>query len=456
MATVGQIKESVLLCRAAGITPMLWGHRGLGKSSIIKQICKQRRWGIIDFRCSQVEASDLRGLPARGEDERTHFLPPADMPIGDMTVEQGALQLLAVLGMEDAYPKKANSEKMAWPYVKTAEEIFDAVEDATKNDLQKRRIYEKEWVALQPRLEKGILFLDEPNRAQDDVMQAIFQLILDRQIGTYSLPPGWCVVCAGNFMEGYSTNGFTDPAFLDRFCHLTLAGGEQTLEDWVTFTSSVYGSDGASVIEFASTNTKHLDGEIQGDLGFSVQPSRRSWHSVIRVQQMKDQSYEGIRFSESSYTEVLSGLIGRELALSYLRYSCPVKPKDIIEHGVKAHSDALTKLDRIQFSGVMWGMVSFCKGKTEEDRIATVVLDFAEHMLLNTQENDLVVAFMRAMMGDKDNESSLNTAFISNQQLANMIAAHRKKQGNTKLTLLDRLCDRPKLQKALESAAWGR
>ena len=35
-----------------------------------------------------MEASDIRGLPNPGEDGRTHYLPPADMPVGDQTPEQ--------------------------------------------------------------------------------------------------------------------------------------------------------------------------------------------------------------------------------------------------------------------------------------------------------------------------------------------------------------------------------
>ena len=90
------------------------------------------------------------------------------------------------------------------------------------------------------------------------------------------------MVAAGNFMEGYMVSGFNDPAFLDRFCHMTLSGGETTLEEWVNYMSDVHGVNAAEVIEFASQNVKHLDGDIAGELGFSIQPSRRSWEAVTR------------------------------------------------------------------------------------------------------------------------------------------------------------------------------
>src|SRR5476649_2655661 len=44
----------------------------------------------------------------------------------------------------------------------------------------------------------GVLFLDELPQAPQLVQNACLQLALDRRIGEYELPPGWCVVAAGN------------------------------------------------------------------------------------------------------------------------------------------------------------------------------------------------------------------------------------------------------------------
>ena len=87
MAKISTIKEAIQICRAAKVTPFIWGHRGLGKSSLVSQITAEENWGFIDLRCSQLEASDVRGLPDR-VGGRTAYLPPVDMPVGDMTPEQ--------------------------------------------------------------------------------------------------------------------------------------------------------------------------------------------------------------------------------------------------------------------------------------------------------------------------------------------------------------------------------
>ncbi|MEO0161890.1 MAG: MoxR family ATPase [candidate division WOR-3 bacterium] len=51
----------------------------------------------------------------------------------------------------------------------------------------------------------GILMLDEINLAPPAVQNAAYQLILDRQLGEYTLPPSWMIVAAGNLSlkEGY-------------------------------------------------------------------------------------------------------------------------------------------------------------------------------------------------------------------------------------------------------------
>lgn len=446
MSKISVLKEAVLICRDADVTPFIWGHRGLGKSSLVKQLAEENGWGFIDLRCSQLEASDIRGLPDRGTDNRTHYLPPADMPIADLSADQVFAELAKVLGID------AKGHDGADAAGKLAANIAKKL-DGSNLDLLRR--YENLRQALQSRFERGILFLDEVNRAQDDVLQAIFQLILDRRVGQYVLPPGWCVVAAGNFTEGYRVGGFDDPAFLNRFCHLTLSGGETTLEEWVHYMSSRHGGDAADVIEFASQNTKHLDGDIKGDMGFSVQPSRRSWEMIARVQK----AVQTGKYSDGAKIEVYAGLIGRELAQAFSRYSCPVKPKDLIDQGVKPFEKKLQKLTRNEQTGLMWGLVSFCKNRIDEDKIAEVCLDYASFMVHHANDKDVVVAFCRALVssgnGPGDNQEKARAAVISNPRLAKMIAKFQKRSGDTKKDFVTRLTERPEFQEVLARVSWG-
>jgi hypothetical protein len=438
MANISTIKEVILICRDARITPFIWGHRGLGKSSLVNQTSVEQGMGFIDLRCSQLEASDIRGLPDRGSDNRTHYLPPAEMPIGDMSIDEIELELAKVLGIT----------KKDGDLVQTINKTL------AKADLETERKYYKRLQELQPHFQTGILFIDEVNRAQDDVTQAVFQLVLDYKVGQYVLPPGWCIVAAGNFQEGYQVSGFNDPAFLDRFCHVTLSTGETTLEEWVNYMTDVHGNLASEVIEFASQNTKHLDGDIAGELGFSVQPSRRSWEMVTKIQKVcADADY-----SQNAIFETYAGLVGRELAQAFSRYSCPVKPRDLMKFGVKKYESKLKSLNRNQLTGLMWGLVSFAKSKIDEDDIAEVCLDFASFMISHAHDKDIVVAFCRALVSSgnpKDNQEKARAAVIANPRLANMISQFNKQVKNKKKTFVDRLTERPELQSALSKVSWG-
>jgi len=272
---ISKAKLAVQLCGAAGITPMLWGHRGIGKSSGVAQITEEnfhrlrsgkpsdKPWGFIDLRLSQCEAPDVRGLPEKYEDpygnQVTRYLPPADLPHGEFL----CCSCGEIFGKNGEYAKS----KTVPDCPKCKSEDVD--------------------------LHRGIVFLDEINRSEDDVLQASFQLVLDRKVGMYTVPTGWILCCAGNYMNadggasggGYVVNNFSDEAFLDRFCHLNVTvGGDESAQDWTEFMVSRYGEAADRILQFVGYDKKNLMGEIKGDFGFTVKPSPRSWEMVAKVE----------------------------------------------------------------------------------------------------------------------------------------------------------------------------
>jgi len=135
---------------------MLWGPPGVGKSQIIAGIAKKHAVPLIDVRLSQMEPTDLRGIPFRA-DER-----------GRTVVKWSVPEMLP---------------------------------DAERHG------------------PAGILFLDEINAAPPTVSAAAYQLILDRRLGEYSIPEGWAIFAAGN-RQGDRGVTYAMPAPLaNRFTH---------------------------------------------------------------------------------------------------------------------------------------------------------------------------------------------------------------------------------------------
>ena len=63
------------------IPTFIWGAPGIGKSSIVKQIAKQRGIGFIDLRLALMDPTDLKGIPFY--DDAKHqalWAPPAFLP----------------------------------------------------------------------------------------------------------------------------------------------------------------------------------------------------------------------------------------------------------------------------------------------------------------------------------------------------------------------------------------
>jgi hypothetical protein len=71
---------------------MLWGPPGVGKSQIIAQVAARHDVPMIDIRLSQMEPSDLRGIPFRIED-RVEWAIPSMLPDAKRHGPQGILFL---------------------------------------------------------------------------------------------------------------------------------------------------------------------------------------------------------------------------------------------------------------------------------------------------------------------------------------------------------------------------
>ena len=71
---------------------MLWGPPGVGKSQMIAQVAERHGVPVIDIRLSQMEPSDLRGIPFRNGDT-VEWAPPAMLPDAERHGPRGVLFL---------------------------------------------------------------------------------------------------------------------------------------------------------------------------------------------------------------------------------------------------------------------------------------------------------------------------------------------------------------------------
>jgi len=79
---------------------MLWGPPGVGKSQIVAQVAENHDAAIVDIRLSQMEPSDLRGIPFK-DDQKVEWAIPAMLP--DVEVH-GAAGILFIDEITSAPP----------------------------------------------------------------------------------------------------------------------------------------------------------------------------------------------------------------------------------------------------------------------------------------------------------------------------------------------------------------
>ncbi len=123
-----------------------------------------------------------------------------------------------------------------------------------------------------------LLFLDELNRARPEILQVIFDLVLNRQLGGRSLPKGSVVISACNYGDSYQITDL-DPALVSRFNIYEL---DPTVQEWLEW-GSKSGID-ERILSFHSSILGYLDPPTEAlPDSMDKTPDRRGWQRVSEI-----------------------------------------------------------------------------------------------------------------------------------------------------------------------------
>ena len=159
---------------------------------------------------------------------------------------------------------------------------------------------------------KGILFFDELNRASKDVLQAVFEICLDKRLDGEPLPKGWRVVTAVNGEDEYDVVEL-DPALLDRWFVVDF---DPSHKEWIAWASKTGVSE--EVIEFVRENKNVLDPPIGNLEAGRVYPSRRSWVACDTT--LKRLNLLGENVDPGMLVQITKGWVGRDVAIMFEKY----------------------------------------------------------------------------------------------------------------------------------------
>lgn len=191
------------------------------------------------------------------------------------------------------------------------------------------------WLPTDPK-SKGILFLDELNRARRDVLQGVFQLVLDRQLGDYTLPKGWVVVSAVNpNTDDYDVTNVFDAALMDRFLHVKLV---PTTEEFFAYGRAMTNVS-TSFLDYLQLNEDKLENSKLHTFTIERSPSRRS--NIMAAKLI------ALDLPEDIMVEGVGGLIGITNAVAYRTY---LQESDVApfsgEEITKKYSKILPKIQK--------------------------------------------------------------------------------------------------------------
>ena len=293
MEAIDVVRSAMKIKRIKKDKIFLWGLPGIGKSAGIAQLVKEENerlmeitpkedlfynrngelvaFDFIDIRLSLKDATDISGLPT-------------------------------------FYTDKDGKKRTEW-----------ALPDEFPTD--------PKW--------KGIIFLDEFNLAQPLVMNACYQLVEDRRIGTYKLPDGAVIVAAGNDNDCKAFNTELPDAMKDRFTHIKIGIDFETWMLW-----AVKNNINSNIITFLKNQKPELFYDKQAlENGETVFATPRSWEVVSQILELTNE------VSENTIKNHINGRIGIEAGTIFWNFLQKAKKlpdfEDIINHKIKMPEDDL-------------------------------------------------------------------------------------------------------------------
>jgi len=222
---ITDFKQSLPYLFEAEVTAFVWGHKGIGKTSIPRDYAKEKGWKFFPFY--------LGAMSDNGD----------------------------ILGLAE-FVKKANggvATRFAMP-----EWLADCIQYCEENPQS-----------------GALILLDEFNRAPRSLLAGMFSFALDKTFHTMKLPKNCHIIAAGNPpTDEYVVTDIDEAALMSRFCHMKL---EPTFQEWLDFAKDTKISQ--NLIEFYK-NQPELLNEKHTDFNLPVKPDSRAVTRLDKIMKL--------------------------------------------------------------------------------------------------------------------------------------------------------------------------
>jgi len=248
--------------------PLLIGESGIGKTALVKELCKKEGYYEITIDGNLLKEGEIGGLP---------------------TVEEYSIQV---------GEKVINRKKTVYAVHTKLRQIDEAL---YKNPNQ-----------------KVLLFIDELNRCEHSVQQELMNLVLNREINGYLLCDNVKVIAAMNPSNKYSSFENTDyqvvdmdPAQEDRFVWIEMEADVKTWLKWGMEEGKIH----EDVLEFIASFPEYLHTPNSKE---TVKATPRSWERVSKAYNIYLKNKKDI--PSRIFYNVVKGNVGPSIAQDFYNY----------------------------------------------------------------------------------------------------------------------------------------
>lgn len=283
----------------SNLVPFVKSSPGIGKSALAKKLAKELNLKLIDHRLSTSDPTDMSGMPDF-DDKYAVFKPFRDLfPLADQEVPQG----------------------------------FNG------------------W----------LLFLDEFNSAERNVIKSAYKLILDRQVGQHSLHPKVYIVCAGNLDTDHAITNEIGTAMQSRVVHLEMT---HDFEEWYQDVAAVEGYHPVLTAFLQQFPSKLMD--FQPDHQEKTFCCPRTWEFVNRIMTK-------VGTLQDEHIPLVAGTITSGTAAELLQFS-KVASEMVKYEDVIANPDrAIIPMDNSLIWATIMHLIEHINEEMDEDHFNAII-----------------------------------------------------------------------------------
>ena len=241
-----------------------------------------------------------------------------------------AVFVMGAVGVGKSMTTKQVADELGWEFIDIRLSLLDATDLRGLPDIdkEKRETYWTKPVFLPPEdYDKNIiLFFDEFSNANASIQNACLQLVLDRAIGEYKLPPKARIVCGGNGLNDGAFVFKLSSALGNRFINIEF---ETDYEDWKSW--AYENKINPLVIAYHNWTKGEKLHSFSNDNNVRAFASPRTWAFVGLPNGIMDLGLEN-----GTLYEVIKGALGEGVGTEFYGfmkiYRDLPNPNDILEH----------------------------------------------------------------------------------------------------------------------------